>query len=195
MLGFLSTPSIIALLTAHRYAIYFPITIIEGPIVTIVAGFLSSLGYLDFLIIYLMAILGDLIGDVILYSIGHFGSKKILKNGKFLWIKSEQLVKIESHFQFHAGKTLLFGKWTQHLGTPILIASGMAKMPMNKFLTFNLAGTVPKVLIFLLIGYYFGQAYDKINNYLGYASISMAIAIILTVVYFLIMRSRKMKGI
>lgn len=180
---------------AYRYAVYFPITIIEGPIVTIIAGFLSSLGYLNFIVIYLIAILGDLVGDIIYYFIGRWGGGRIVKKGKFLWVKLEQLTKIENHFKSHAGKTLLFGKWTQHLGAPILVASGMSNMPIGKYLFFNLAGTIPKVLIFILIGYYFGQAYDKINKYFGYASLSMAVALILVIIYFVIVKSVKSREI
>lgn len=193
MLNFISTSSILSLLVIYRYAIFFPITIIEGPIVTIIAGFLSSLGYFNLIIIYVIAVLGDTIGDLIYYLIGHWGGGRIVKNGKFLWIKSEQLVKIKNHFSSHAGKTLLFGKWTQHLGAAILLASGMSNMPIKKFILFNLIGSVPKILIFVLIGYYFGQAYDKINKYFGYASLSIAVAIILIISYFVIVKVIKSK--
>ena len=36
--------TVISWLLAYRYAILFPLVIIEGPIVTILAGFLASLG-------------------------------------------------------------------------------------------------------------------------------------------------------
>jgi membrane protein DedA with SNARE-associated domain len=182
------------LLLHYGYFIFLPLAIVEGPIVTIIAGFLSSLGYLNFLAIYLLAILGDMIGDMIYYYIGHWGGKRIIKNGKFLWIKADQLIRIENHFSSHAGKTILLGKWTQHLGAPILIACGMSKMSIRKYLFFNLTGTIPKVLIFVLIGYYFGQAYDKIDKYFGYASLSVAVAVILVIVYFVtikLIKSRK----
>jgi membrane protein DedA with SNARE-associated domain len=181
---FLSASNIPALLNHYGYAIYFPLTIIEGPIAAIIAGFFVSLNYFNFFIVYILALLGDLVGDIIYYLIGHWGGQRILKRGSFLGIKISHLDKLENYFTNHVGKTLLFGKWTQSIGAPILISAGMARVPMGEYLFFNIIGTLPKVLVFILVGYYFGQAYAQIDEYLGYGMLSLFVAIVLSVLIY-----------
>lgn len=179
---------ILSLLISYRYAVFFPLTIIEGPIVTIIAGFLSSLGYFNFLFLYIIALAGDLIGDVLYYSLGRWGSSRLLSKASFLGINSGQLGKLERHFELHAGKTLLFGKWTQTVGAVILTAAGMSRMRFNKYIFFNAIGSIPKCFIFLIIGYYFGQAYAQINTYFGYAALSIILAIALAAGVYLFVK-------
>ncbi|TSA44915.1 DedA family protein [bacterium] len=184
MLDFLSSSNLPALLSHYGYAVYFPLTIAEGPIVAIIAGLFVSLGYFNFSIVYILALLGDLAGDVIYYFIGRWGGERILKKGKFLGIKTANLEKLKNYFTKHVGKTLLFGKWTQSVGAPILIAAGMAGVPMGKYLFFNILGSIPKVLAFITVGYYFGQAYVQIGKYLEYGMFSLFIAVALSVLIY-----------
>jgi membrane protein DedA with SNARE-associated domain len=192
MFSILSTESVSALLISYRYLILFPICVIEGPVATIIAGFLTSLGYFNLIIVYIIAFTGDIIGDLIYYAVGRWGSERILSRGRFLGISVENAKKLESHFQDHAGKTLLFGKWTHSVGGAILLAGGMAKVPLKKFIWYNSIGSIPKVLVFLALGYYFGSAYSKINKYFGYASLAIFIGIVLlAAIYFLVKKLRR----
>jgi membrane protein DedA with SNARE-associated domain len=185
MFSILSTENIQTLLTAYGYFILFPIAVVEGPVVTLIAGFLASLGYFNLGIVYAVAFAGDIVGDLIYYAIGRWGSKRIVAKGKFLGVSVERIKKLESHFREHAGKTLLFGKWTHSIGGAILLAGGMSKVPLKKYLFYNSIGSIPKVLVFLLLGYYFGTAYKQINRYFEIASLAILLAIILMVVIYL----------
>lgn len=186
MINYLFTNDMPSLLIHYGYFIYLPLAVIEGPIVTIVAGFLTSLGYFNALAIYILAILGDLIGDTLYYVLGRRGNEYLLARKKFLWINIEQLKKLKNHFDKHLGKTILLGKWTHAIGAPILIAAGMAQVSFKKYILFNIIGTAPKMLAFLIIGYYFGQAYKRIDAYFNYAAaIIFFIIILIAVIYFL----------
>jgi len=192
MLGFLTAGKIFSLLLAYRYAIFFPLAVAEGPIVTIIAGFLTSLGYFNFLVIYILAVVGDIVGDVIYYFIGRWGGRRIMERGRFLWLRAEEFTKIENHFFNHAGKTLLFGKWTHSVGAIILTAAGMSRMPLGKFVFYNTAGSIPKSLALMIVGFYFGRAYQQIDKYFGFgALIMLVIIIVVTAAYLLIRRTGK----
>ena len=56
----------IALLSAHTYEVLLPLSIAEGPIVTIAGGFLVATGHLEALPVFGIVVLGDLIGDAAL---------------------------------------------------------------------------------------------------------------------------------
>ncbi|PIZ72450.1 hypothetical protein COY07_03235 [Candidatus Peregrinibacteria bacterium CG_4_10_14_0_2_um_filter_43_11] len=184
--------SIIGLLTTYKYLLLFPIAVVEGPIVSVIGGFLCSGGFLSLSITYGLLILADLIGDTIYYSIGRFGGRPFIKRwGHIFGITTEKLSQTEKHFHHHAGKTLAIGK-TQPWGMLVLIASGLSKMSYIRFMLLNLAVTIFKTAGLMAIGYYFGKSYKIINHYFGfYGEISMILATALIIGYFLISKTRK----
>ncbi len=183
---------IIALLTTYKYFILFPVSILEGPIIAIIAGFLCSSGILNPFIAGLVLLLGDMTGDTLYYSLGRFGGRPFLRKwGHLFGVNEDKVFRTEEHFKKHAGKTILFGK-TQAWGSVILTAAGLAKMPYGKYMWLNILGSILKVLIFLVLGYYFGKAYSVLNEYMGiYAVVSFALVIGATTIYFLVKRKQK----
>jgi len=191
-----SLDSIVALITTYKYALLFPISVIEGPIVSVIGGFLIVHGLLSIFSTYLILLAGDIVGDTLYYSIGRFGGRKFIhKWGKSFGIKEEKVIKLEKHFEKHAGKTILIGK-TQAVGGLFLAAAGLSKMPYLKFIGFNIVGTIPKSALLLAIGFSIGNAYKIINDYLGYyAIITTTILLTATAVYFFMKRKKKIPKI
>jgi membrane protein DedA with SNARE-associated domain len=178
---------LIASLETYKYIALLPIVVIEGPVATVLAGFLSSMSYLSLGISYVIVVLGDLVGDMIYYALGYWGRGGIIeKYGSYVGITGKRLSQLEAHFQDHAGKTLLLGKLTHGIGIVALIAAGTARVPFIKFLWYNLVATLPKSLILLLVGFYFGEAYMKLSRYLDYTAVIALIIPLLLGVYVLI---------
>lgn len=164
----------------YKYYILFPVMVVEGPTITIIAGFLVSLGQLNFFLVLLAAVVANLVSDTILYAIGRWGRKW----WKYFGLKPEKIQQVESHFERHKIKTLIFGKIALGIGNVALVAAGMGKMAYGKYIWINFLIEVPKSLIFLLVGFYFGRAYNIIDQYLQYATIfAVAGAIIIFAVY------------
>lgn len=164
----LSLATISIWIIRYGYWVILPISIIEGPIITVIAAFLAHQGYFNIFTVFFIVVLGDLIGDLLFYSFGFYGKR--LSNtlvGNFLGLTDEIIKKVSDHFDIHSGRTIILGKLTHSMGWAILPAAGMAKMPIGKFLWFNLIGTLPKSLVFLLIGYYLGYAYKNIDSYIN----------------------------
>lgn len=184
--------SIFALLTHYGYAIIFPISILEGPIIAIIAGFLVSLGKLNGILVFIILVLGDLTGDSLYYGLGRFGGRSfVLRYGKYIRMSEEKVLRLEKYFGTHDWKIILFSK-TQPIGSALLFSAGMAKMPYEKYLWYNLLGTLPKVLIFELIGFYFGQGYAQIGGYINIAGISSFIlGALLIAAYWLLKKYTK----
>lgn len=189
----MSFQQIILLLTAYKYALLFPIVVIEGPIVTVIAGFLSSLGHLNIFIVYGVAVIGDLTGDTISYAIGRWGGARLIGRwGRYVGLNVERVEKFKNHFDKRAASTIIWGKLAYAMEIPFLIGAGLAKVPYKKFFLYTLIPTLPKSLLFLLIGFYFGESYSKINNYLDYTAIgTISLAVILVIIYLVIKKTSK----
>ncbi len=174
---FLSLAQIISLLEYYGYALFFPIAVIEGPIVTILASFIASLGYLNVFIVYAISIAGDIVGDCIYYAIGRYGGRKFFDRwGKYVGVTEKDVAKLEKHFKKHTRKTLIIAKFTHGIGAVFLMAAGAARVPIGEFVLFNFLPTLVKSLGAVLIGFYFGRAYASIAHYLDiYVLISLCI--------------------
>ncbi|HTK03789.1 MAG TPA: VTT domain-containing protein [Alphaproteobacteria bacterium] len=176
------------LIFRYSYLIIFPLVVFEGPIVTIIAGFLVATGFLDFIPAYLTIVTADLMGDVLYYSAGRWWLKSVTdKIFSFFKISIKKVKKFETALKNNQGKVLFFGKLSHALGAGILFAAGSAKVPFNEFLGFNLLATLPKSLILLGVGYYFGSTVSNFGKYLNITLIALFIfTVVLLSLYFLI---------
>ncbi|MDI3496391.1 MAG: hypothetical protein PWQ35_412 [Patescibacteria group bacterium] len=182
----LNFDQIFHLLTTYRYLLLFPIAIAEGPVITMISGYLSYLNFLNFFIAYIIMIIGDLAGDIVYYAIGRWGRLRIIeKYGHYVGVTRERIINMEQIFESNDKRALIGGKFIFGIGGLIIIASGAAKYNFKKFLSYCILGTIPKSLILMIIGYYFGHAYIKIAKYFDYtAIISIFLFIFICVAYY-----------
>lgn len=160
--------------------------ILEGPMITFVAGFLVYLNYFEVEDIIILSILANTLGDILHYLAGRWGrGKLVLKYGHYVGITPERVIKLEKHFEKHGGKTLLFGKVTLAFGSLTLVSAGVARYPFWKFLLFNSLGEIPKTLLFFALGYYFGTAYKNFSHYLFLSTLAI---VLITIVIFMLYR-------
>jgi len=144
------------LVSQYGYAVLFPIAVVEGPAVTLVAGALVASGQFDGLLVFAMLVAADLVGDALYYSLGRWGHTPFLERlEKRLALTQERFRPLEEGFRKHDWKFLLIGK-TQPFGSLILYFAGATKMPIGRYLLVNLLATAPKVLLFEGIGYFLG---------------------------------------
>ncbi|MDO8557506.1 MAG: DedA family protein [Candidatus Jorgensenbacteria bacterium] len=185
---FFSLDQVLQLLLHYKYLILFPIVVVEGPIVTVIAGLVVATGFMNLFIAYAVIVIGDLAGDAIYYAIGRYGREKFLNRwGKYIGLKPDVIARIETHFEKHGGKTLLFGKLAHGIGAIFLVAAGLVRMPFLKFLGANMVATLLKSLALLLVGFYFGEAVRKANSileFIGALSISIGIIAILAFLHY-----------
>ena len=188
------TPTFL-LLIKYRYFILFPIAVIEGPIITVISGFLLAQGFFNVFILFSVFIIGDLVGDILYYSLGRYGGLKILKKwGHLINMDEKKIEELSPRFKKHEVKISLFGK-TQAIGSVVLFIAGLTKMNFRKFIIVNGLASLPKVIIFLLIGYYFGSAYVAIDSYMKKIGIiSTLILVIGFIIYFLHIRKKNEKN-
>ena len=160
------------LVQAHGLWLLVPASIVEGPIVTVIASYMASLGLLNIYAVYVICVLGDLLGDTILYCIGRFAPKTLPGRWQVrLGLSRSRRKSLRCHYHDKGGKTLMIGKLTHAASAPVLVAAGAAKMNYLSFIGWNTLATLPKTLVFTIVGYVFGYAYATIDNYIFRGSI------------------------
>ena len=152
----------------HGYWVIFLAMLIEGPIVTAAAAFAVALGYFNIFAIFGLSIAGDLTADVIYYLIGYWGRITLVERfGHYFGLTKDRIRRMERLMRDHAVKTLIALKLTPVLPTPGLMIVGATKMDLKKFTLISILITLPKSVVFMLMGYYFGKSYDKLSRYVA----------------------------
>jgi membrane protein DedA with SNARE-associated domain len=177
----------------HGLWLLIPLSIVEGPVVTVIAAWLASLGLMNLWLVILIVIAGDMIGDVIFYAMGRRGLRFLSRRWRRrLGLSARRLAIMASHFQQNGTRTLVIAKLTHAAGAPILVAAGMARMPFLQFCAVNLIATVPKALALVALGWTFGSAYHLIDDWITRGSLIVLLVILIAVIawYFHSRRER-----
>ncbi len=178
MLDFTNFQQVFTWVIAHGYFLVFLIMCVEGPITTAAAGFAAALGYFDPWVVLIISVLGDLIPDSIYYFIGYSGRFSIVEKFGFrLGLTQARIDGLEKKLKAHFGKTMVALKLTPVIPTFGFMLVGYLKLSFMKFTKFSALVTIPKSIIFLVIGYFFGRLYN-IDQYVHYAEIFFPLTVL-----------------
>jgi membrane-associated protein len=149
------------------YAILFVIIFCEtGLVVTpflpgdsllFAAGALSaSLGILNPVLLIVVLSIAAIAGDTVNYLIGaYIGPKVFERNSRFL--KKEYLDRTNEFYAKYGGKTIILARFVPIVRTFAPFVAGVGKMNYGRFITFNVVGGIVWVVIFVTLGYVFGN--------------------------------------
>ncbi len=185
---------LIAAVASHGATILLPLSIIEGPIVSVLAGYAAKLGVFRVVVAFAIVVLGDMVGDVILYFLGHRGLRRIPEKWlSRMGLVPERLAALSDHFAAQGGRTIILGKLTHSAGAAVLVAAGLAHMPFWKFLWYNLLGSVPKSAVLIALGYVLGEAATRLGPTITEGSLILLVLIAVGVAVWWFWSRRKAK--
>lgn len=119
---------------AGGYALMFIGMVVEGPIITAAAGFAAALGYFNPLIVFLLAIAGDLVADFVYYAIGYVSRATFVERyGHRVGLTKERMLRLETLIKKHPKKTMVAIKLSPLLPTPGLMMMGAVRMSLEQF--------------------------------------------------------------
>lgn len=146
------------------YAILFLIIFMEtGFVVTpflpgdsllFAAGTFAALGSLNVWLLIVLLMIAAIVGDTVNYWIGHYLGDRAYN---IKWIKREYLDRTHAFFEKHGGKTIFLARFVPIVRTFAPFVAGMGKMSYGYFFSYNVFGGIVWVLLFTLLGYFFGN--------------------------------------
>ena len=146
------------------YAILFLVIFMEtGFVVTpflpgdsllFAAGTFAALGSMNVWLLIGLLIVAAIGGDTVNYWIGHYMGDRAY-NVK--WVKKEYLDRTHAFFQKHGGKTIFLARFVPIVRTFAPFVAGMGRMSYSYFFSYNVFGGIVWVLLFTLLGYFFGN--------------------------------------
>lgn len=164
------------------YLLMFIAMVIEGPVITSAAAFAAALGYFNIFVVLILSVLGDLVGDFAYYAVGYFGRVAFVeKYGHKVGLTKQRMEHMERLIKEHPKKTLAAIKLAPMLPAPGLMMIGAVKMPFSRYSWMTFLVALPKTILFMLLGFYFGRAYDALSATLQNGEYFILIALVLIV--------------
>ncbi|MBG6218893.1 undecaprenyl-diphosphatase [Arthrobacter sp. CAN_A6] len=152
--------------------------VLPGEAALFLGGVIASQGHVNLGIMLAVAVFAAIAGDSVGYEIGRrFGpGLKNSRAGRFVgadkWAKGEQFL------AKRGGTAVLLGRWVGLLRALVPAVAGMARMPYKTFLLYNsIGGTIWAVTV-VLLGYFAGQSYKTVEQYLGKASLILTLVLV-----------------
>jgi membrane-associated protein len=128
--------------------------ILPGDSLLFAAGTFAALGSFNVWGLIGLLIIAAVGGDAVNYSIGHYLGERAYN---IKWIKKEYLEKTHAFFEKHGGKAIFLARFVPIVRTFAPFVAGIGKMSYAYFATYNVVGGITWVLLFTLLGYFFGN--------------------------------------
>jgi membrane-associated protein len=182
------------LLIQYKYLVLFPLAIVEGPVIAVIAGFLCTNGFLNPVIVYPLIIAGDIIGDSLCYLLGRWGVPPFIRRlGEFFGIHRNGIEQIRALFHSNPEKIISLSKVILGVGFAGIYLAGTTRIPYNKFVRICFLTSAFQFAIYLSIGLLFGGAFIQISQYLSwFASISLIVVMVILLFFLIQLKLKKL---
>ncbi len=179
--------AVFLLMTAESACIPIP-----SELIMTFAGALAATGRMNFVGAVVAGVLGNLLGSYVAWIVGRTGGRAaVLRYGKYVWLKEEDLHKAERWFERKGDMAVLVGRLLPVIRTFISLPAGVAEMKPSRFGLYTAAGSIPFVLALAAIGYALGSNFNtaaKAVQDLGYV---IGLVVVVAVVAFFVRRSKQ----
>ena len=128
---------------------------LPGDSIIFAAGAFAAIGSMNYFVLLFLIMFAAIAGDSVNYFIGKKFGEKIISSTKL--IKPKHLESAQAFIKKHGGKSLFLARFIPIIRTIVPFVLGMGSMEYKKFLKFNVLGGVTWVLLFLNLGYFFGN--------------------------------------
>lgn len=187
--------ALIALLSAYGYPVTFFGTVLEnvfiigsptpGDVIVLAAGFVSTAGALNPLVVWLLAFLGTVTGSNVSYLIGRKGGRPMLLQYGDRFLGHGRLEYAEDFFLRHGNKTILFARFVAGVKNVAPTMAGACRMPLAIFELYTVLGAAGYAALMVTLGYFFGDNFALLLEWVkraGYVGLAV-VAIVLVVAY------------
>jgi uncharacterized protein (TIGR03382 family) len=133
-------------------------------------------------------------GDGVGYLLGRYGGRSLRTSRWGRMIKPARWARAEDLIDRYGSRAVMLARWTAVMRTLVPPMVGAAGMPYHRFLPVNAASAAVWVAGVLGIGYLAGASWHQLSGYLGAATVSVPIAVLLVASVLLWLRRRRHHG-
>lgn len=192
--------AVLSFLQAHHNLAYFALFIVSyfdtligtgflvhGEFVFLPGAILAGVGILNFWIVYLVCVLGGILGDTCSYFIGHKYGKKVvayLFKHENKYLKPAIFEKAKEIFHKSGAKTVFLARFLGPISWITPFVAGTLDLGYKPFIKYNIPGVTFGIGQFMLAGYFLGFSYQLFLGDLQ-ALILGVVTIVAAIIYYI----------
>lgn len=182
MIGQFGYISIFTLLSLGIIGLPIPI---PDELILAYLGYITAMGYMDFTLTFIVALLGALCGVTISYFIGNkLGEPFIRKYGSKFWIRKSAIERMERLFQKYGSLAIFISYFVPGGRNVAACMGGITRFPFKQFALYAYAGSLFWVIALLWIGNRLGTSFVMITHFIHRYMANMIIIIILGAIIY-----------
>ena len=177
--------AIAPVLLRYRYWIIIPLAMLEGPMVAVATGALSSGGYFNPYLACSLFVAKDVVVDGAYYYLGRvasdrpFGARLLAR----IRVTANEVERVRGLWDVHGWRTMFVGKLAWGLSPIFLAVAGIIAVPVDRFFRYAVGVALLQYVVLFLIGYYFGAATATVSTVLRLVQYGIAIVVVGGLVY------------
>ncbi|MBI3753955.1 MAG: DedA family protein [Deltaproteobacteria bacterium] len=168
---------------------------IPEDITLVVGGYLTHQGLTHYPQTVFVGIVGVLVGDLTLYSMGRRWGAEIVNHHRFHWIFTEKrLGKAQKYLRKYGKRTIFFARFLSGIRAGVHVMAGALKMNAFDFFIMDFFAALLSVPLFVYAGYYFGNHIDRavaLVSKSGHIILAVALTSVLIATIFYLFKKRK----
>ena len=142
--------------------------IFPGDTLLVAVGVFAAQGQFSILTAIAVIIISAILGGVAGYYIGHKAGPKLFTKKDGLFFRHEYIQKAEEFYEKHGGKTIALARFVPVVRTFAPVVAGIGSMSVNRFMFYNILGSVVWGASITLAAYYLGSKFPIIVNNIEY---------------------------
>lgn len=139
---------------------------LPGDSLLFTAGLLAAEGFFNLPVLIVLSVIAAVTGDSVGYVFGSKVGRKLFNKEDSFLFKKEHLLKAESFYEKHGGKTIVLARFMPFIRTFAPIVAGIGRMRYSYFLAFNIIGGLLWAVGLPLLGYFLGRSIPDVDKYL-----------------------------
>lgn len=167
---------------------------IPSEVILPLAGYRASTGAFNVVAVWIAATLGALVGALILYGLGAWlGYERLHRLAGHRWFilaSQKDIDRGDKLFDTHGGKIVLLARCVPLVRSIVSVPAGLSGMPILRFSLFTAIGSGIWNAVFIGLGWFLGENWDQVEQYLGPISY-VVVGLLLVGLVVLIVRRRR----
>ncbi|MEO6822390.1 MAG: DedA family protein [Candidatus Nanopelagicales bacterium] len=181
--------ALVALLVFSEDALFVGF-VLPGETAAVLGGVAASRGHVEVWVMVAIVVMAAIAGDSVGYEVGRRFGTRILTS-KRLSTHERRLGAAQDFLARRGGSAVFLGRFVAFFRAVMPALAGTARMPYPRFLAFNAAGGLCWGVCFVLLGYFAGNSYAKIEQTVGRgAAVVVAAIVVVLVIIWRIRRAR-----
>ncbi|MER7965134.1 DedA family protein [Streptomyces ardesiacus] len=165
---------------------------LPSEIILPLTGFAAGQGVISLFAALFWTTLGSVVGAAVLYWIGALVGRERMYAiwAKLPLVKTSDLERTEEWFAKHGTKAVFLGRMVPIFRSLISVPAGLERMPLPTFLALTGLGTLTWNTVLVMSGYWLGDQWDKVGDYVGVISKTVLVMVVLALAFYILVRLR-----